>query len=75
MPVCRKPRAICPRCPPPCKNRIACMGYRVLLGGIVGVYRAHKTGKALTGLSYAQLSDIGLERDDIRTAALRAAHM
>lgn len=51
------------------------MGYRVLLGGIVGVYRAHKTGKALTGLSYAQLSDIGLERDDIRTAALRAAHM
>ncbi len=43
--------------------------------GVVSAYRAHKTEKALSGLSYAQLSDIGLERDEIHAAAQRAAHI
>jgi len=45
------------------------------LSNIVGTYRAHKTEKALHGLSNAQLEDIGLVRANIRRVAQRAAHM
>jgi len=40
---------------------------------IVRAYYAHKTEKALNGLSNAQLEDIGLERANIRAVAQRAA--
>jgi len=40
---------------------------------IVRAYHAHKTEKALNGLSNAQLEDIGLERANIRAVARRAA--
>ena len=40
---------------------------------IVRAYNAHKTEKALNGLSNAQLEDIGLERANIRAVAQRAA--
>ncbi|NOR63467.1 MAG: DUF1127 domain-containing protein [Rhodobacteraceae bacterium] len=42
------------------------------LNSVVGAYRAHKTEKALHGLSNDQLEDIGLERANIRQVAQRA---
>ena len=41
-------------------------------GSVAGAYRAHKTEKALHGLSNAQLEDIGLERANIRAVSKRA---
>jgi len=49
--------------------------FDTVFGGLIGAYHAYKTEKTLRGLSNDQLEDIGLERAQIHTAAMRAAHM
>jgi len=48
--------------------------FDAMISNLLGTYRAYKTEKTLRSLSNAQLEDIGLERSQIRTVALRAGH-
>ena len=49
--------------------------FDAVLNRIVASHRARKTAKKLHDLSNAQLKDIGLERAQIRSVALRASFM